>query len=62
MYGGFVWARRALKHRKRRFPARAANDADAVVARGECEQLPLYLAAALQEFEQDGSLRVSHGR
>eukprot|EP01052_Picozoa_sp_SAG31_P031376 SAG31_NODE_3317_length_4424_cov_3.662197_1_plen_104_part_00 len=25
-----------------------SNDADAVIARGECDQLPLYLAAALQ--------------
>ena len=24
LYGPFVWARRALKHQKRRFPARAA--------------------------------------
>jgi hypothetical protein len=25
LYGVFVWARRALKHRKRRFPARAGE-------------------------------------
>ena len=27
MYGAFVWARRALKRQKRRFPARAAREA-----------------------------------
>ena len=28
MYGVFVWARRALKHQKHRFPARAGGEVD----------------------------------
>ena len=31
-YGGFVWARRALNRRKRRFPARAVSTDDYGIA------------------------------
>ena len=34
-----------------------SNDEDAVIARSECESLPLYLIDALREYEQDTELQ-----
>jgi hypothetical protein len=47
LYGAFVWAHRALKHQKRRFPARAAtNFREAAVAVGLGRVLALHHRAA----------------
>jgi hypothetical protein len=53
LYGAFAWARRALKHQKRRFPARAVDGKIAVRDMSDRE-----LRAVFEHLDLDGSGKV----
>ena len=63
MYGDFVWARRALNGRKRRFPARAEDEIAKLISGLGMELSKAQVQGAIKEMDgdedADGTIEVA---